>query len=71
MPERVEVESIQWTTGLPEDRARRLLVLLFRDFGVLPAEEHPDNGNSRRRPGGAQRGEMPSRGSGGGSRGGP
>jgi hypothetical protein len=29
MPDRVEVEDVQWTPSLPEDQSRRLLLLLF------------------------------------------
>jgi hypothetical protein len=47
MSERVEVVSARWASGLPEDRARRLLLLLFQDLGVSsPAEAHPDNGHA-------------------------
>jgi hypothetical protein len=29
MSDRVEVEDVQWTPGLPQDQSRRLLLLLF------------------------------------------
>lgn len=41
MPERrVEVTEVEWAPGLPQDRARRLLLLLFS----APEHERGDGG---------------------------
>lgn len=39
VPDRVEVASVEWHVGLPDERSRQLLLLLFR-----PPGERDDDG---------------------------
>jgi hypothetical protein len=84
MPERVEVEDVQWTPSLSEEQSKRLLLLLFQPLASKDTRRplhtggsqrerddgsHP-NGNARRGPGGPQHSQEDERDSGERSRGG-